>query len=296
MRNYIENFLIEYDFPIESREVFLDAYDKIKSNETANALLNKAIKIYDESYKFDYNYFSNDVLKGIENSCGVHYNTACVILFICLSKRLKYYYEEIGYDEEIYKTTIADLKFKTIEEYPKTKIWGWNAPAWFCGFYKLTRFGFDQLQFELIDFNEEYHKNGLDLYPKSKVITVHLPMTGQKLNADQVPNTFKKAGEFFKQFIPNSPIVFYCKSWLMHSGQMTALSPTSQLVKFRNLFEILGEEYYENNSILKRVFDTDDFSNLDKLPTKTSLQRYYIEVLKNGGNAGYAWGICVYQK
>lgn len=296
MRDFIENFLNEYDFSIEAKNEFLSSYDKIIANKQASDLLNKAIKIYNESYDVDYKYFCNDVLKGIEDSSGVHYNTACVILFICLSKRLKYYYEEKGYNEEIYKTSIADIKFKTIEEYPKTKIWGWSSPAWFSGFYKLTRFGFDQLQFELIDFNEEYHKNGVDLYPTSKVITVHLPKTGQKLNADEVPNTFKKAGEFFKQFLKDGPIVFYCKSWLMHSGQMSALTPSSQLVKFRNLFEILGEKYYEDNSILKRVFDTTDFSDLSKLPCKTSLQRYYIEVLKNGGKAGFAWGIHVYQK
>ncbi|MBQ9781831.1 MAG: hypothetical protein IJW26_01445 [Clostridia bacterium] len=296
MRNYIENYLNEYDFSCPAKQEFLSAYDKIVSDKVSNDLLNQAISMYNESFKCDYKYICNDILSGISTSCGVHVNTANVILFICLSKRLEFYYEQAGYSKQIYKDTIADLMYKTIEDYPKTKVWGWSKPAWFCGFFNLTRFGFDQLQFELITFNEEYHKNCVDLYPESKVITVHLPMTGKKLNADEVPNTFKKAGEFFKQFLKEGPIVFYCKSWLMHSIQLPCLNENSQILKFRNLFEILGEQYYDNNNVLERVFDTTDFSDLSKLPCKTSLQKHYIKVLESGGKAGYAWGIYVYQK
>ena len=41
MREYFENYLTEYDFPNEAKEVFLNAYDKIVANKTANALLQK---------------------------------------------------------------------------------------------------------------------------------------------------------------------------------------------------------------------------------------------------------------
>ena len=296
MRNYIENYLNEYEFPILAKQEFLTAYDKITSNKIANELLLQTISDYKKNYDVDFNKVCNEYYKTIQLECGIHPYTTGVIFAICLCKQLKIYYKQREYTEEMYKNALADIKYKVMENSPINKIWGWENKTWLDKFLKFERFGFDQLQFNLNPFLGEYHKNGVDLYPDSQIITVHLPMTGQKLNADQVPNTFKKAGEFFKQFLKDKPIVFYCRSWLLFSGHLHVLKEGSQILKFRNLFEIIGEKFFNDYSELKRLFHTTDFSDIEKLPCETSLQRHYIEVLKNGEKTGHAWGIYVYQK
>ena len=296
MREYFENYLTEYDFPNEAKEVFLNAYDSVVANERANALLQKTIEDYEKDYNVDFDLVYNEYYKIIYQECGIHPNTVGVIFAVCLSKQCKKYYQERGYSEEMFNCVLADIKYKVLENSPVNKVWGWSNDIWLNVFYKFKRFGIGQLQFNLVDFSEEYHKNGIDLYPNSQVITVHLPMTGQKLNVDEVPKWLKQAGEFFKQFLPKGPIVFHCLSWLLYSGHLSVLKPTSQILKFRNMFEILGEKHYDDYTELKRLFHTTDFSDLGKLPNQTSLQKHYLEVLQKGEKTGSAWGILIYQK
>ncbi len=296
MRNYLENYLIEYDFPIESREVFLDAYDKIITNEKSKNLLLKTIKDYEENYDIDFDKVYKEYYKIIQDECGIHPHTTGVIFAVCLSRQVKKYYEERGYTKEMYDCVLADIKYKVLENSPVYKVWGWPNDIWLNYFYKFKRFGWGQVQFNLVGFPYEYHKNGIDLYKGSKVITIHLPMTGQKLDMDEFPNTLKKAAEFFKQFLPEGPIVFYCCSWLVYSGHLSVLKPNSQILRLRNMFEILGESYFSDYTELKRLFHTTDFSDLDALPNQTSLQRHYIEVMRRGEKTGYAYGIYIYEK
>ena len=156
----------------------------------------------------------------------------------------------------------------------------------------MQRFAFGKLQFEEAVFGRNYEKEGIVLTPESRVIKVHIPRTGTRLDCDSLKESYKKAKEFFV----NEPMVFVCSSWLLYPRNKEILSSHSNLFAFMNDYEIIEYGCYEDYTNVWRLFDMHYNGDVEQLPQNTSLRRAYADWIRKGEKVGWGFGVYVYKE
>ena len=289
MRNYVCEFLKEYKYDGQSAAILLDAYDKIVAHPQANEKMNEAISIYESNYLCDF----APVFEMIDCAAvlaKVHEFTARLLMFICLSKHLRTLYIEHGLPLDYYKSSVSDLRYKMDECILVYGIVGSFVAGWFCGFFNLKRFGIGRLQFEVINFNAEYEKNGIHLTPETKVINVHIPRSGEPLTEEACREAYLAAKAFYKDEVTTEPCPFVCHSWLLDPTFEEFLPRHTNTYRFYKSFDIFESSVDRERKNLWRLFDTME-QNPEKLPTDTSMRRAFVEHLKRGGSIGAGRGV-----
>ena len=288
MRNYLVDFFDTFAYDAADAAYLLEAYDRIVANEKTAELWDRALAIYEENISCD--------CKEILNLAGeaarllyLHEYTAELLIFICMSRRLKREYEARSIDDEIFHNSMLDLKYKLDECKLVKGIVGSFVAFWFMGFFDLTRFALGRLQFEMVNFGHSYDKNGLVLTPESRVINVHIPRTGTPLDKESCDEAFARAKAFFAKET-GEICAFVCSSWLLYPEHEKMLSPKTNVYKFMKRFDVFRSGTSKTRGDLWRLFDTDE-KRWDKLPADTSLRRAYVEHLKNGGQVGWGYGV-----
>jgi len=299
MREYFVDFMEQYDYPEEAKQVLLRGFDVIFSNEGLRKELSGLLQCYDENKKYDLGVLV-ETMKGIAAQANVHEYTGNLILFICLSRRLKKYFEEAGMEEEVWFDTMADLKWKLFECKNVYHIWGNFTPSSYDKYYGMWDFGIGRLQFELLRFGAYYEKDGVILTPDSQVINVHIPRTGTRLDLRQVEESYTKASIFFRKFFPEifdgKPIIFVCHSWLLFLKNLEVLSPQSNIAQFIADYDIFEQGEFEDYSQVWRLFDCAYDGDVEKLPQDSSLRRAYADWIRRGEKIGWGYGVYVYDK
>ncbi len=288
MNNYIKSFMIEQGFECECIDVVLKTYDILKGEKYTQIitpyLKNKdadLVKLYQSAHAF-------------ANEKGVHEYPTWLTLYICLSKKLKDYYNDQGLSQELYNNTVKDIKYKANECKAVYGMWGIAVPFWMIGFFNLTRFGLGRLQFEIKTFNKEYAKDGVILTKDDKVINVHIPRTQTRLDRESLDDAYLKAKEFFKSEFIGKHTVFVCHSWLLYPKNKEVLKPTSNIFSFISDYDIFESKEYSDYAEVWRLFDTNYTGDVDKLPQDTSLRKAYAEWIRKGIPTGEGYGVFVY--
>lgn len=294
MKTYLESFFHEFDYPQEARDTLNEAYEKIYANAKTAAIFDGILENYDKVHAIKISDMKDGLNLAAELT-GVHEYTVKLLIHICLSKTLRALYAERGLDDSLWFGAMSDLKWKLIESHLVKGVWGtfvadWN---WFSRWYDLTRFAFGRLQFETIPFNREYEKDGIRLTKESKVINIHIPRTGTPLDHGEILKSYQMAKEFYADEFKDSPMPFFCSSWLLFPEHEKFLHEKSNIRKFMSDFDIFSGNYYpeENKSAIWRVFDCPETTPLSDMPEDSFLKRAYKEYLKNGGKPGYGSGI-----
>ena len=292
MRDYLLDFLSEYEYPRDAQDVLISAYDKIMahSKDDFSALISE----YEASYNVDYD-AALERMKAISKSSDVHEYTGALILFLAYTRGLSRYYEEQGIAHEIYRNTVLDLRYKLDECRCVKGVWGSFVARWFAGFFKLERFALGRLQFEIIDFGAEYDKNGLTLHPDSKVLNVHIPRTGTRLDRAGVLDSYRLAADFYRHIL-GEKIVFVCNSWLLFPRHRDMLKATSNLIAFMNDYDVFAFGEYSGYGEIWRLFDVEYDGDLSHLPADTSLRRAYVDLISRGEKTGWGRGVFEYKK
>lgn len=288
MKNYLISFMNDFSYDEKDAAFLLASYDQIIRNEDTKTLFDQCIARYNEDYLMDIN---TELLQPAEKECekiGVHPFTTGLLLYICLSKRLKELYIEKGISLDIFHNSMLDLKYKVEECKLVRNVIGAFTANWFAGFFNLTRFALGRLQFEVRKFNREYNKNGHVLTPDSPVINIHIPRTGTPLDKKSCDEAYAMAKDFFKDQV--NPCVFMCSSWLLYPAHLEFLSPKSNVYRFMSEFDIIDSGYCRDDQNLWRLFDTDE-KNPDRLPADSFLRKAYVDHLKKGGRTGWGAGI-----
>ena len=291
MKTYLEKFFKKFDYPENDVAILINAYDKIIADSSTEKLWEKAIKMYEEDIKCDFREIiaiADDVALKV---CLKEY-TVNLLMLICLSRRTEQAYKEHNISEEIFYNSMCDLKYKLKECKLVKGITGTFVAMWFGGFYNLTRFGLGRLQFEVINYNGYYNKNGRILTPESKVINIHIPRTETPLDEESCTDAFNRAKEFFKDEVEGK-CVFVCSCWLLYPENKKILPKHTNIYKFMERFEIVESGVLKDDNNLWRLFDTEE-KNFNKLPSDSSVRRTYIEHLKNGGKTGWGKGLLFY--
>ncbi len=265
-------------------------YDRVVANQTAHDCFLQAYAEYDKP-TCDYGrliVLADEAAKAID----VHEYTTELLIYCCLSKRLRERYRERGIDDAIFWNSMCDLRYKLDECQAVKGVCGSFVAFWFEGFFNMTRFALGRLQFELVPFEREYEKDGKRLSPDSKVINVHIPRTGTPLLQEDCEEAYRQAAAFFADQI-DGDIAFACYSWLLYPENETILSENSNIVRFMKRYDILNWGIDKNKADLWRLFDTDEH-HPDRLPTDTTARRLYAEHMRNGGKLGWGYGVFFY--
>lgn len=294
-KEYLQEFLIEFDYPLEAQEVFISAFKQAFSNAERWAQFQEVFAKYEQDFTTSFAAVIA-AAKEIAKKSELNEYTVHLLVLILLSKASKKHYEQSKLSAEIWKRNFFDLKYKNEECKLVKGVWGTFCPDWFSRFFNLTRFSFEKLQFETVLFGRTYQKEGVALHEKSVVINVHIPRTGGKLTPESVDEACAQARDFYKKREGLSPIVFVCNSWLLYPENKKILPPTSNLHSFISRFEVL--QTYEDTSYVDvwRLFDKDYNGNVDELPQNTSLRRAYAQKMKANENLGRSYGVWVYEK
>lgn len=292
---YFKDFFERFSYPEEACSALEGALGKITNNERVYQSFLELIQRYENDMKCDFRSIRARI-KEVSAEAGVHEYVGNAVLVICLSKTLLQYYLAAGYDEEFWYTTMYDLKWKTAECKEIYDVWGVFAPEWYDRFFKLERFCFGKLQFELNSFGKVYEKDGIFLTPDSTVLNVHIPRTGGKLDRESMLSAYSQASEFFKDEFEANPIVFVCKSWLLYPRNKEVLSEKSNLYAFISDYDVIWQGEYEDYSQAWRLFSVQYDGNVDHLPQNTSLRRAYAEWIRNGEKMGWGYGVFIYKE
>lgn len=291
MKEYLRGFMQEFEYPKDARDHLLADYGKIvKSSADALSVL---LAEYDISYDIDFN-AALEKMKEISALAGVHEYTGALLLFLCYTRRLREYYAEAGIADEIFKNSMLDLKYKLQECRLVHGVYGSFVAYWFAGFFKLDRFALGRLQFEIVRFGGDLTTQGVTLTPDSKLINVHIPRTGERLDYGAVRESYRLASEFFSNRL-GSVIAFVCSTWLFFPRHKTMLREGSNLLSFINDYDIFASGEYANYNEVWRLFDCIYDGDPDHLPADTSLRRSYVELIRNGERTGWGKGIYVYK-
>ncbi len=167
-------------------------------------------------------------------------------------------YAERGIPEDILVATLKDIVIWTTEW---TNIKGelhLGELTWLSGHVSARLFRLGRLQFCMAgaecDIPEYNVKKG------DNIIEVHIPK-GDKLTADAVGDSVKRAKEFFARYFPEYKYAcFTCHSWLLDEKLKEYLSPDSNIVKFGDMFDRIAQ--YDSNALLRYLcrWDTNELN------------------------------------
>jgi hypothetical protein len=118
----------------------------------------------------------------------------------------------------------------------------------------------------------------LQFEPCGEFLNLHVPEEGGPLTPSAVDASLERAREVFPEY-PEARIT----SWLLDRQLAAYLPPESNIVRFQNRFEIVGDTGSDDGRVLEFVFHTLD-PDLDRLPYRTSLERAVIDHLRSGGH------------
>ena len=292
MLDHINNFFEEFDFPADTVAVLTSAYKAIYNDDVSKGIFDRFIGEYSESVNIDYNLML-DKCAEIAERLRLHEYTVKLLIYVCLTKPLRDHYYKAGYTSEIYRRTVLDLKYKLIECKLIKGIDGTFVANWISGFFNMTRFGFNRLQFEVKTCKADYISGDKSVKVGDPAIIVHIPRTGTPLDPAECEKDFEAAKEFFMDCFKDTPMVFTCHSWLLYEKLREFLRETSNIVSFMNKFDIISTDYLDfgDYNQVWRLFDVDYSGDLDDLPENSSLQRAYKQYLKDGGRWGAGYGI-----
>ncbi len=288
MREYLENYYKNYGYEQEDIDVLIATFDKIFQNEKAKEYFEEAVMLYEKSIDCDYGQIIDLADKAAKEAYVYEY-TAEILVFMCLTKKLKEYYIEKGVDLSIYDNTVQDIRYQMNDCKATRNILGVIYIHWCIGFMKMERFAIGRFQYEIIKFGTNYSKDGKEINEEHKVLNLHIPGSGEPLNEELALKSFEMAKEFYKGLI-DEPMAVKCSSWLLYPEHEQMLSHESNIYRFMQLFDIIDYGIKKNNGDLYRIFGTEE-KRVEYLSENTSLQRAYKKHLLNGGKTGYGVGV-----
>lgn len=281
-----QDLMQKLDFPTDAQKEMLSILDKLLKNCDFLDI----IKQY-ENDSFDFDLMLSN-MKAIAEKCNICPYSAYMILFICMSERLHKLYNEKGIDDTIFYNTMLDLRYKLEECKLVHNQIGTFVPKWYKGFFEMKIFALGRLQFEINHTWFDCKVNGKTIPKGTKVLSVHIPRTGTKLEHSLVLESYKNAKHFFKDEF-NEDIIFICNSWLLYPWNRTVLKDGSNLALFYDDFTVVQSGEYNNYSEIWRLFDCLYDGNPDNLPSDTSLRRAYIERIKSNLPIGHGTGVII---
>ena len=293
---YIKEICDFYEYPKGSFEALERVYGAIENSENARNVIFGWISAYendeintDEQWKA----LLSETAEAAKE-CGESQFTVHLLLLILMSPHMHELYRRAGIDDEIFRDSLADLKWKLNECIRMHGIVGTFVAHWHIGFYKMILFALGRLQFEIKKFGKNFSVCGVELDPDSNAVGVHIPSSG-KLVREEYIASYAKAERFFSHLFPEGKTVFICSSWMLFPEHKVMLPQTSGIRIFAEDYTVVEAYYSKPGARPWPIFYEKQSAPADELPTSTSLERAYVERYKKGLPSGSAFGVMIYK-
>ena len=102
MREYLVDFFKDFEYDSSDADFLLFTYDRIASRPDTLAVWNEAITIYESNCSCDFNLIIS-LAQEVAQRLDMHRYTAELLIFICLSKRLREIYLEREINLDIFQ-------------------------------------------------------------------------------------------------------------------------------------------------------------------------------------------------
>ena len=293
MLEFIRKTLKEHDFSSSEVETILSFYHSICKNAQANGLLQEILDAYERDMRCEAEPINERIVR-IAEMVHLHVYSVRLVCILCLSKIMAGYFQENNVSEQLLTYTLDDIRAKYLDTYQTYKVQGILHDTWFFGAFRLERFAFGRLQCHVVNFRlPRYEKDGRVLTDESLVINVHIPQSKIPFTSEECEKSYQMAKEFFAKHFEGDKVPFVCWSWLLYPKNAEILPPDSNIVKFLSRYDIIEmEEYTEAyNPVAQIVFNRECMGDVSTLPKDTLLRKRYAEFLRNGGKAGWGYGV-----
>lgn len=182
-------------------------------------------------------------------------------------------YRRIGIDEQIFIDTMRCFTRFAEEHKSSYGVYGFDRGWWTYRQLSCVLFKIGELEYEYRD--------------DEKTVHLHIP-TGANISPEKCKASLSDFYAFTSKFFSEKKNPVVCDSWLLSPALDKLLSPQSNIIKFKNRFDITSWDRTETG-FLQWVYGRTDIE-YDKLPEKTELQRNMKKYLLDGGAVGSAFG------
>lgn len=202
-------------------------------------------------------------------------------------------YEDNGISAEIFENTAKDLMYKTRECILRYGDIGTVSVYWYWEFLALHRFAFGRLQFGCLRRfeNGRYEKNGYVIEEGDLVLDCHIP-SGGPLTQEMCFDSYRRVWEFWHHLFPDNVVRIQCGTHLFYPDYQPIMGANTRA--FAGNFDIIAVTEKPDFGDAWRFLDTNDIEDTSKLPIRTSLQKRFVEYIKNGGKYGSARGVLLF--
>ena len=298
MRQYITDFMNEYELGPRERVAIAIAYERINEAAEARDRVQRILSGYDKNT----DYITPELISEVEliaKAAGVHLYTAELVTCIALTRMLRVRLAQLGVSKKSISLTVADFTYKIKECEEMYGIVGIDVWSWYTKFFSLRIVAFGRLQFEVREYSGGTYKKGEKVLKNGDTaLSVHIPRNGEPLDEKLCNRAYKEAKAFFCKLLGVEDIAFMCISWLLYEKNREFLPPTSNIVKFMNRYDIV--ETIPSADIasapIKFIFLRKNDTPISELPRGSSLQRAYAELMENGGLPGCGKGVFFLQE
>ena len=212
----------------------------------------------------------------------------CLVYALAKCEELEKKYIDKGISKNIFSDTIADIKIWTLDYYNRTNILGLDQIMWISYHLNFALFKLGRLQFNfspsLIDCPEKNLKKG------DNTLGVHITRN-EPFSPETWAPSFAMARDFFPKYFPEYEYTYFsCSSWFLSPDLDIILDESSNIVKFKKLFDIISVD--EKDIMLYFVFGWGTkIEDLENVEAKTSLQRKVKEYVSSGNKLHSGYGV-----
>ncbi|MGN0467510.1 MAG: acyltransferase domain-containing protein [Acutalibacteraceae bacterium] len=208
----------------------------------------------------------------------------CVAVMLLEDTKEKY--DKLKIDEKIFLDTASDIGIWCKNNSDK----GLAEYLWIENHLKAELFRLGRLQFQLRELPSWVnHLKKCGINGGDTVLYIHIPQ-GMPLDIYECQKSISQAREFFNVHFSEKRIsAFVCESWLIYPKNKEFMSENSNIIKFMNLFEIVGSIAYSSQAI-ERVFGKKRLF-VSSYSENTTLQKQLKAYLKSGSKPGIGIGI-----
>lgn len=182
-------------------------------------------------------------------------------------------YRRYGIDEQIFFDTMSCFTRFAEEHRTSYGVYGFDRGWWTYRQLSCVLFKIGELEYEYLD-NE-------------KLVHLHIP-TGANIRPEHCRSSLRAFNDFTVNHFPEKRYPIVCDSWLLSPALNKLLPPQSNIIKFKKCFDIVEWNKTEKD-FLQWVYGK-IYTDYNKLPERTTLQRNMKKHLINGGVVGSAFG------
>jgi hypothetical protein len=211
-----------------------------------------------------------------------------VHVFLATLPHTRRHHRKRGIPDDIARATLADLGRNVRVNRKRYGEGGLEVSHWLMLHFRGMIYQLGRLQFERTKtwgaIVSAASALGEDASPQDFALSIHIPDFMGPMTPEACDASFEWAREFFATYFPDEPYRrAVCSSWLLDPHLKDYLSPSSNIVRFQDRFEIAEGGRDSDTTVLQFVFGSAP-DDLTTLPQRSSLERAVVTHLQNGGH------------